>query len=175
MIAKGAQIIKYTTLHGKKFRFWAKNLRKNGFFGVFRHNFKKTLRKLTVLLRLSLNLQGSRLFVCKRGANNKIDLFSWKKIRFWAKKFRKNGFFGVFRHYFRETLGKLAVLLRLSSDLQGSRLFDCKRGANIEIYHFTWKKIRFWAKKIRKNGFFGVFRHYFKKKLRRLAVLMQLS
>ena len=149
---------------------------KKRFFRVFRHHFRKTLRKLAVLLRLSLSLQGSRLFDCKRCAKNKIDLFSWKKTRFWAKTFRKNGFFEVFRHYFRKTLGKLAVLLRLSSNFQGSCLFDCRRCANIKIDHFTWKKIRFWAKKRRKNGFFGVFRHYFRRKtLRKLAALIQLS
>ena len=159
----------------KKIRFWAKKLRKNGFFGVFRHYFRKTLGTLAVLLRLSSKLQDSRQFDCKRCANNKIDLFIWTKTRLWAKIFRKNGFFGVFRHYFRKTLGKLAVLLQLSSTLQGSRLFDCKKCANDKIDHFTWKKIRFWAKKRRKNGFFGVFRHYFRKTLRKLAVLLRLS
>ena len=159
----------------KKNRFWAKKLRKNGFFGVFRYYFRKTVGKLAVLLQLSSNLQGSRLFDCKRCANNKIDLFIWTKTRLWAKIFRKNGFFGVFRHYFRKTLGKLAVLLQLSSNLQGSRLFDCKKCEKIKMDHFTWKKIRFWARKRRKNGFFGVFRNYFRKTLRKLAVLLRLS
>ena len=155
--------------------FWAKKLRKIGFFEVFRHYFRKTLHKLAVLLRLSSNLQGSRLFDCKGCANNKIDQFSWKKIMFWAKKRRKNGFFVVFRHYFRKTLAKLAVLLRLSSNLQGIRLFDCKRCANSKIDHFRWKKFRFWAKNLLKNGFFQVFRHYFRKTLRKHAVLLRLS
>ena len=204
-------------------------------FRGFRHYFRKMLRKLAVMLRLSLNLQGSRLFDCKRGANNKIEHFRWKKIRFWATNLRKNGFFGVFRHYFKKTLGKLAVLIQLSSNSQGSRLlkcercanskrehiiwkkyvlgqktskkrvlrgfrlyfrktlrklavlirlnsnfqgirlFDCKRCANNKIDHFTWKKIRFWAKELRRNGFFGVFGHYFRKTLGKLAVLLRLS
>ena len=219
----------------KKIRFWAIKRRKNGFFAVFRHYFRKTLRKLAVIIQLSSNLQCGRLLKCKRCAKNKIDHFRWKKIRFWSKELRKNGFFGVFRHYFkktlrelavliqlssklqgirllkcrrcanskrehfnwkkqvlrqktskkrvlrgfrhyfRKTLRKLAVLLRLNSKLQGIRLFDCKKCANIEMDHFTWKKIRFWAKKLRKNGFFGVFRQYFKKTLRKLADLIKLS
>ena len=125
--------------------------------------------------RLSSILQGIHLFDCKRCANNIIDLFSWKKLGSGPKSFEKNGFFGVFRHYFRKTFGKLAVLLRLSSNSQGSRLFNCRRYANFKIDHFTWKKIRFWAKKRRKNGFFGVFRTYFRKTLRKLAVSIQLS
>ena len=160
----------------KKIRFRAKKLRKNGFFVVFRQYLRKTLPKLAVLLPLSSNLQGSRLFDRKRCANIKIDHFSCKKIRFWAKKnVKKNGFFVVFRHYSRKTLPKLAVLLRLSSNLQDIRLFDCKRCTNNKIDHFTRKKIKFLAKKHRKNWFFGIFRHYFRKTLRKLVVLLRLS
>ena len=129
-------------------------LSKKRVFRGFRHYFRKTLRKLAVLLRLSSKVQDIRLFNCKRCANNKIDHFSFKKIRFRAKKLRKNGFFVVFRQYFSKTLPKLAVLLPLSSNLQGSRLFDRKRCANIKIDHFSCKKIRFWAKKnVKKTGF----------------------
>ena len=122
-------------------------------FRGFRHYFRKMLRKLALLLRLSSKLQGIRLFNCKRCAINKIDHFSFKKIRFWAKKRRKNGFFWVFRHYFRKTLRKLAVLLQLSSQAQSSRLFEYKRCANNKIDQFSWKKIRFWAKIFGKTGF----------------------
>ena len=126
-------------------------------FRGFRHYFRKTLHKLTVLHRLGSKLQGIRLFDCKRCANNKIDNFSWKKKQVLGQKASKKWFFGVFRHYFRQTLSKLAVIIRLSSKLQVSRLFDWKRCANNKIDLFGWKKIRFWAKKFRRNGFFGVF------------------
>ena len=172
---KGCANNKIDQFSWKKIMFWAKKRRKNGFFVVFRHYFRKTLAKLAVLLRLSSNLQGIRLFDCKRCANSKIDHFRWKKFRFWAKNLLKNGFFQVFRHYFRKTLRKHAVLLRLSSNLQDIRLFVCKRCANNKIDHFTWTKIRFLAKKRRKNGFFVVFRHYFRKTLPKLAVLLRLS
>ena len=109
-------------------------------FRGFRHYFRKMLRKLALLLRLSSKLQGIRLFNCKRCAINKIDHFSFKKIRFWAKKRRKNGFFVVFRHYFRKTLPKLAVLLRLSSNLQDSPVFDCKSCADNKMDNFNWRQ-----------------------------------
>ena len=140
LIVKFAQIIKWTTLIGEKIRFWAKCCRKKRVFRGFRHYFRKLLRKLALLLRLSSKLQDIRLFDCKRCANNKKDHFSFKKIRFWAKKRRKNGFFVVFRHYFRKTLPKLAVLLRFSSNLQDRRLFDCKISANNKMHNFNWRK-----------------------------------
>ena len=218
----------------KKIRFWAKKRRKNGFFGVFRHYFKKTLRKLADLIQLSSTLQDSRLLKCRRCANSKREHFSWKK-QVLGQKTSKKWVLRGFRHYFRKTLRKLAVSIQLSSNLQGSRLLKCKRCANNKREHFSrkkiefgpknfekmgfagfstllqenawqtcciapielkvtgqppiqlqrcasnkidlfsWKKIRFWAKKFRKNGFFGVFRHYFRKTLDKLAVLLRLS
>ena len=152
----------------------AKKRRKNWFFGIFRHYFKKTLRKPAVLIQLSSNSQGSRLLKCERCANSKREHISWKKYVLGQKTSKKRVLRG-FRHYFRKTLRKLAVLIRLNSNLQGIRLFDCKRCANNKIDHFTWKKIRFWAKELRKNGFFGVFRHYSRKTLPKLAVLLRLS
>ena len=150
-------------------------LSKKRVFRGFRHYFRKMLRKLAVLLRLSSKLQGFRLFNCKRCAKNKIDHFSFKKIRFWAKKLRKNGFFVVFRQYFRKKLPKLAVLIQMSLNLQDSRLLKCRRCASNKMDNFNWKKTKFCAKKRRKNGFFGVFRHYFRKTLPILAVLLPLS
>ena len=123
----------------EKIRFQAKKLRKNGFFGVFRHYFKKTLRELAVLIQLSSNLQGSRLLNFRRCANSKREHFIWKKYVFGQKTSKKRVLRG-FRHYFRKTLRKLAVLLRLNSKIQGIRLFDCKRWANNKIDHFRWKK-----------------------------------
>ena len=107
-------------------------------------------------------------------ANNKIDHFSSKKFKFRAKKRRKSGFFGVLRLYFRKTLLKFAVLLRSSSDLQGSRLLKRKRCPINKKDHFRSKK-KFWAKKLRKNGFFGVFRHFFRKTSGKFAVILRLS
>ena len=158
----------------EKIQVLGQKLRKNGFFGVFRHFFKKTLRKFADLIQLSSNLQDSRLLKYRRCAKSKREHFSWKKQVLGQKTSKKRVLRG-FRHYFRKTLRKLAVLLRLNSSLQGIRLLDCKRCANNKIDHFRWKKIRFWAKKLRKNGFFGVFRHYFRKTHRKLADLIQLS
>ena len=124
---------------------------------------------------MTSNLQGSLLFVCKRGANNKIDHFTWKKIRFRAKNLRKNGFFEVFRHYFKKKLRKLAVLMQLTSNLQCGRLLKCKRCTTNKMDNLIWKKVRFWSKNCRKKRFFGVFRHYFRKTLRKLAVLLRLK
>ena len=129
------------------------------FLKVFRHYFRKRLRKFAVLLRLSSNLQGIRLFYCIRCANNKIDHFRSIRNKFWAKQRRKKTcFLGFLRHYLRKTLCKLAVLHRLNPNLQGSRLFFCIRCANNKTDHFRWKKNRFWAKKRRKkNRFFWGF------------------
>ena len=87
--------------------------------GIMR--FSKTRRKLAVVLRLSSNFQGSQPFDCKRCAKNKIGLFTGKKITFWSKILRKNGFFNVLRQGSRKTLRKFAVKLQLSSNSQGSR------------------------------------------------------
>ena len=104
----------------KKLGSGPKNVeKKTGLFGVFRHYLSKTLRKFAVLLRLSSNLQGNRPLNCKRCAKNKKDKFSSKKIKFWAKKRRKVGFFGLFRHFFRKTPRKFAVLLRLRLKFTG--------------------------------------------------------
>ena len=138
----------------KKFQFWAKKRRKNGFFGVFGHYFRKTFRIFAVLPQLSSNLQGRRLLKSKKCAKNKVDHFSSKKFQFWAKKRRKNGFFGVFGHYFRKTFRIFAVLPQLSSNLQGRRPLGCKMWANNKRDHFSSKKLKFWAKKRRKNEFF---------------------
>ena len=124
------------------------------FLKVFRHYFRKTLRKFAVLLRLSSNLQGIRLFYCKRCANNKIDHFRSKRNKFWAKQRRKKTcFLGFLRHYLRKTLCKLAVLLRLSPNLQGSRLFDCKSSTNNKNGHFFKSKFNFLAKNLEKTCF----------------------
>ena len=104
---------------------------------------------------IELKVTGQPPIQLQTCANNKIDLFSWKKIRFWAKKFRKNGFFGVFRHYFRKTLGKLAVLLRLSSKLQGSRLFNCRRAQIIKQTSLVGKILGFGPRNFEKTGFSG--------------------
>ena len=124
------------------------------FLKVFRHYFRKRLRKFAVLLRLSSNLQGIRLFYCIRCANNKIDHFRSKRNKFWAKQRRKETCFsGFLRHYLRKTLRKFAVLLRLSSNLQGSRLCNCRRCANNKNGHFSQSNLNFWPKILEKTCF----------------------
>ena len=147
------------------------------FLKVFRHYFRKRLRKFAVLLRLSSNLQGIRLFYCIRCANNKIDHFRSIRNKFWAKQRRKKTcFLGFLRHYLRETLRRLAVLLQLSSNLQDRRLLYCKRCTNNKIDHFRSKRNKFWAKQRRKKTcFLGFLRHYLRKTLRKFAVTLRLS
>ena len=138
----------------KKIRFWAKKRRKNGFFGVFRHYFKKTLRKLADFIQLSSTLQDSRLLKCRRCANSKREHFSWKKQVLGQKTSKKRVLRG-FRHYFRKTLRKLAVLLRLSSKLQGSRLFNCRRAQIIKQTSLVGKILGFGPRNFEKTGFSG--------------------
>ena len=137
-------------LYYEKIRFLAKKPRKNVFFRVFRHYLRKTLRKLAVLLRLSSNLQGNRPLKCKRCENNKKDKFSLKKFKFWAKNRRKIMFFGVFRHFFKKTPRKFLVLLRLSSNLQVSRVISLQNVRKEKNGHF-FKEIKFLSKKLRKT------------------------
>ncbi len=66
-------------------------------------------------------------------------------------------------------------MLRLSSNLQGSRPFDFRRCANNKVNHFIGKKISFGSKKRRKNGFFGVFRQDSRLSFRKSAVLLRLK
>ena len=130
-----------------------KNVEKTGFLG-FPTLIQETLRKFAVLPRLGSKLQGRRPSDCKMWANNKIEHFSSKKFKFRAKKRRKSGFFGVLRLYFRKTLLKFAVLLRSSSDLQGSRLLKRKRCPINKKDHFRSKK-SFGPKNFEKTGFLG--------------------
>ena len=148
--------MKWTILTGKKLGSGPKNVEKTVFWG-FPTSLQENASQTCCNNPIELKFTGQPLIYCKRCAYNKIDHFSCKKNRFWAKKCRKNGFYGVFRRYFKKTLRKLAVLLRLSSNLQGIRLFDCKRCAINKIDHYTQKKERFSAKERRKNGFSGVF------------------
>ena len=166
--------IKIDHFSSKKFKFWAKKRRKNGFFGVFRQYFRKTLRTFAVLLQLSSNLQGSRLFDCRRCANNKKRPLFQKQTKLLAKKPRNNVFFKFFRYYLRKTLRKFAVMLRLNLNLQGSRPFNCKMCAKKKMATFL-KKNKFLSKKLRKTCFFEVFRYYFRKTLGKIAVLLRLS
>ena len=137
LYCKRCTINKIDHFSSKRNKFWTKQRRKNVFFGVLRQYLRKTLCRLTVLLRLSSNLQDRRLLYCKRCTNNKIDHFRPKRNKFWAKQRRKKTcFLGFLRHYLRKTLRKFAVMLRLSLNLQGSRLFDCKRWAINKIDHF---------------------------------------
>ena len=123
------------------------------FFRVFRHYFRKTLRKFAVFAPIELRLTAYPLFEKQKVRKIKIDHFSSKKFKFWAKKRRKNGFFGVFRQYFRKTLRTFAVLLQLSSNLQGSRLFDCRRCANNKNGPFFKNKLNFWPKNLETTCF----------------------
>ena len=50
LVVEGVPIMKKATLSGKKYVLGQK-LRKNGFFGVFRRNSRKTLRNFAVLIR----------------------------------------------------------------------------------------------------------------------------
>ena len=132
------------------------NVAKTCFLGFLRQYLRKTLRRLAVLLRLSSNLQDRRLLYCKSCTKNKIDHFRSKRNRFWAKQRRKKTcFLGFLRHYLKKTLRKFAIKIRLSLNLQGSRLFDCKRWANNKNGHFFESKLSFWPKNLEKSCFQG--------------------
>ena len=161
----------------KRNKFWAKQRRKKTcFLGFLRHYLRKTLRKFAVMLRLSLNLQGSRPLDGKRWPNIKKDHFAKKKVSFGPNNVAKTCFLGFLRQYLRKTLRRLAVLLRLSSNLQDRRLLYCKRCTNNKIDHFRSKRNKFWTKQRRKKTcFLGFLRHYLRKTLRKFAVLFRLS
>ena len=90
-----------------------------------------------------------------------------------AKKLQKNGFFGVFTHYCTESLRNFTVVLRWCSNLQDSRLFDWARCASNKMDNFIRRNKKFWAKKLQKNGFFGVFTHYCTQSLRNFTVVLR--
>ena len=140
----------------KKLSSGPKNFEKNRFFGVFRQYFSKTLLKFAVLLQLSSKLQVCRLFDCRRCASIKNGHVSESKLSFWPKNLEKTCFFKVFRYYFRKTLRKFAVKLRLRLNFQGSRLNDCKMCAKNKIGHFFKNKLSFWPKNLEKTGFWGL-------------------
>ena len=127
------------------------------------------------MLRLSSSSQDSCPCGCKRCANIEKGESNQKKITFWAKKRRQNGFFGVFRKKSRTTLRNFAVILRLSSNSQDSSPCGIKRCDNNKKCKSNQKKITFWAKKLRKNGFFRVFRKNSRKRLRNFALMLRLS
>ena len=136
-----------------------------GFLRVFIHYCTKSLRNFTVLLWWWSNLQDSRLIDRARCASNKMDSFIRRKKKFWAKNVQKIRFFGDFTHYCTEWLRNFTVVLRWCSSLQDSRLFDRARCDSNKMDNFSQEK-KFWAKKLQKNGFFGVFTHYCTKSLR---------
>ena len=80
-----------------------------------------------------------------------------KKVSFGPNNVAKTCFLGFLRQYLRKTLRRLAVLLRLSSNLQDRRLLYCKRCTNNKKDHFSSKRNKFWTKQRSKNVFFGVF------------------
>ena len=123
-----------------------------GFLRVFIHYCTKSLRNFTVLLWWWSNLEDSRLFDRARCASNKMDNFIRRNKKFWAKKLQKIGFFGDFTHYCTESLRNFTVVLRWCSNLQDSRLFDRARCDSNKIDNFS-EEIKFWAKKLQKNGF----------------------
>ena len=153
-------------------KFWAKKLQKNGFFGVFTHYCTESLRNFTVVIRSSSNLQDGRLFVCARCASYKKGNFIRKKIKFWAKKLQKNGFFGDFTHYCTESLRNFTVVLRWCSNSQDSRLL-IGQGAPVVKWRTLLEEKKFWARKLKKKGFFGGFTHYCTESLRNFTVVLR--
>ena len=144
-----------------------------GFLRVFIHYCTKSLRNFTVLLWWWWNLQDSRLFDRARCASNKMDNFIRRNKKFWVKKLQKIGFFGDFTHYCTESLRNFTVVLRWCSNLQDSRLFDWARCASNKMDNFIRRNKKFWAKELKKNGFFGVFTHYCTESLRNFTVVLR--
>ena len=111
-----------------------------------------------------------------KGGQIKKGPLCLKKVSFGPNNVAKTCFLWFLRQYLRETLRRLAVLLRLSSNLQDRRLLYCKRCTNNKIDHFRSKRNKFWAKQRRKKTcFLGFLRHYLRKTLRKFAVKLRLS
>ena len=113
------------------------------------------LRNFTSAVRWFSNLQDSRPFEFERCANYKKRQLYQEKIKFWARKCQKNGFFGVFTHYCTESLRNFTVVLRWCSSLQDVRLFDWARCASNKMDNFIRRKKSSWPKNIKKMGFLG--------------------
>ena len=143
-----------------------------GFLRVFTHYCTKSLRNFTVVLRWCSNSQDSRLLIGQGAPVMKWTTLSEEK-KVLAKKLQKNGFFGVFTHYCTESLRNFTVVLRWCSNLQDSRLFDWARCASNKMDNFIRRNKKFWAKKLQKNGFFGVFTHYCTQSLRNFTVVLR--
>ncbi len=106
-----------------------------------------------------LRLQGAQTYrvathLAVKGAPTiKLTTFLGKKFSFGPKNVEKNGFFGVFRQDSRLSFRKSAAKLRLSSNLQGSHPFGCRRCYNNKIYHFNGKKLVLRQKTSKKRVF----------------------
>ena len=83
------------------------------------------------------------------------------------------GFLTVFIHYCTISLRNFTVLLWWWSNFQDSRLFDRSRCASNKMDNFIRRNKKFWAKELKKNGFFGVFTHYCTKSIRNFSVLLR--
>ena len=82
------------------------------------------------------------------------------------------GFLRVFIHYCTKSLRNFTVLLWWWSNFKDSRLFDRARCASNKMDNFIRRNKKFWAKELKKNGFFGVFTHYCTKSIRNFSVLL---
>ena len=82
------------------------------------------------------------------------------------------GFLRVFIQYCTKSLRNFTVLLWWWSNLQDSRLFDWARCASNKMDNFIRRK-KFGAKKLQKNGFFGVFTHYCTESLRNFTLALR--
>ena len=107
-----------------------------------------------------------------------VPLIKWttlseeKKV-LGQKTSKKYIFFWVFTHYCTKTLRNFTAVLRWCSNLLDGRLFDWTSCATNKMDNFIRRKNKFWAKKLQKNGFFGVFTHYCTKSLLNFTVMLR--
>ena len=97
MVVKGVPIIKKATLIHKKLRFGPKNVEKTVFLGF---SEETTEKRVAILLYCSNDGQTYRIaanLVVEGVPILKKATLLCKKMTFWAKNCRKNGFSGVFR------------------------------------------------------------------------------
>ena len=172
MNLKCAPTIKKATLSGRKSSFERENVKKMGFLRVFTHYCTESLRNFTVVLRWCSNLQDGRLFDWSRCASNKMDNFIRRKISSGPKNFKKMGFLG-FSHI--TVLNRFAILVYCSDDAQAYRMFAFLIGQGAPVIKWTTlsEEKKFLAKIHKKNGFFGVFTHYYTKALRIYTVVLR--
>ena len=156
------------TLAGKNLSFRPKN----GFSDVFKNKCTKLLRNFTSALRDSQTYKIVAHLNLKGAPTIKKATLLGKKSSFERENVKKMGFLRVFTHYCTKSLRNFTVVLRWCSNSQDSRLL-IGQGAPVMKWTTLSEEKKVLAKKLQKNGFFGVFTHYCTESLRNFTVVLR--